>query len=86
MAVTKLMERPFECVLDVESSFNTATIDDIQPMAMREGMCDLPTGDEVLAALSRIKIGKAAGSNGLLPNIVKCCGGPLLDRYLCRMA
>ena len=24
-------------------------------------------------------MGKAAGSNGLLPDIVKCCGGPLLD-------
>ena len=42
-------------------------------------MCDPPTRDEVLAALSRIKVGKAAGSNGLLPDIVKCCGDPLLD-------
>ena len=24
-------------------------------------------------------MGKAAGSNGLLPDIVKCCGGPLQD-------
>ena len=42
-------------------------------------MSDPPTGDEVLAALSRIKVGKAAGSNGLLSDIVKYCGGPLLD-------
>ena len=42
-------------------------------------MCDPPTGDKVLAALSRIKVDKAAGSNGLLPDIVECCGGPLLD-------
>ena len=42
-------------------------------------MSNSPTGDEVLAALSRIKVGKAASNNGLLPDIVKCCGGPLLD-------
>ena len=69
----------FEGVLNVESSFNLATIESIQPMAMREEMCDPPTSDEVVAALSRFKVGKAAGSNGLLPDIMKCCGGPLLD-------
>ena len=42
-------------------------------------MCDPPTSEEVMTALSRIKPGKVAGSNGLLPDIVKCCGGPLLD-------
>ena len=69
----------FEGVLNVESSFNLATIDSIPSMVVRREMCNPPTGDEVLAALSRIKVGKAAGSNGLLPDIVKCCGGPLLD-------
>jgi len=39
-------------------------------------MCDPPTSEEVMTTLSR---GKAAGSNGLLPDIEKCCGGPLLD-------
>ena len=33
----------------------------------------------MLAALSKIKVGKAAGNNGLLSDDVKCCGGPLLD-------
>ena len=69
----------FEGVLNVESSCNLATIDGIQSMATREEMCDPPTSDEVVATLSRIKVGKAAGSNGILPDIVKCCGGPLLD-------
>ena len=44
-------------------------------MAMKEEMGGPPTGDEVVAALLRIKVGKAAGGNGLLPDIVKCCGG-----------
>ena len=60
----------------MESSFNLATTDGIQPMAVRDEMSNPPTGDEILAALLRIKVGKAAGSNGLLPDIVKYCGGP----------
>ena len=42
-------------------------------------MCGPSSSDEVLAALSKIKVGKAAGNNGLLSDDVKCCGGPLLD-------
>ena len=57
---------------------NLATIDGIQLMAVGNEMSSPPTGDEVLAVLSKIKVRKAAGSNGLLPDIVKCCGGPLL--------
>jgi len=69
----------FEGVLNIESSFNVATIDSIKQIAMRRDMCDPPTSEEVMTALSRIKLGKAAGSNGLSPDIVKCCGDPLLD-------
>ena len=67
---------------------SSAAIDCIQLMAVREEISNPPTGDEVLTALT-------AGSNGLLPDIMKCCGGPLLDfivlfgiereRYTCRM-
>jgi len=47
-----------------------ATIELIQPMALSEEMYDPPTGDEAVAALSRLKVGKAAGSNGYLPDIL----------------
>ena len=71
----------FEGILNIESSFNVATIDGIKQVKMREEMCGPPTSDEVLAALSKIKVGKAAGNNGFLPDFVKCCGGPLLDLW-----
>jgi len=48
-------------------------------MAIRREICDPPTREEVMTVLSRIKLGKPAGSNGLLPDILKCRGGPLLD-------
>jgi len=54
----------FEGVFYVESSFN------ITNSIIREEKCDPPTGDEGITALSRLKVGKAAGSNGLLPDIV----------------
>jgi len=31
------------------------TIESFQPMALREEKCDPPTGDEVVATLSRLK-------------------------------
>ena len=44
-------------------------------MATMEEMYDPLNGDELLAALSRIKVEKAADSNGFLPDIVvaNCC-------------
>ena len=72
----------FEGALNVESSFNLATIDGIQSMAIREEMGGPPTGDEVVAALSRIKVGKAAGGNGLLSDIVnKVLWWPIVGFY-----
>ena len=94
------MEGSFEGVLNIKSSFNVVTIDDIKQIAIRREMCDPPTSEERMIALLRIKPGKAAGSNGLLPDVLKCCGSPLLYVYysvivwysveretdLCRMA
>jgi len=57
----------FEDVRNIESSFNVVTIDGIKQMAMRREMCD---------ALSRIKLGR---QQVVMADIVKCCGGPLLD-------
>ena len=42
-------------------------------------MCDPPCKGEILRALGRLLVGKTGGSNGLLPDLIKCCGGPLID-------
>jgi len=62
--------------LTQRASLMWPTIDGIKQMAIKREMCDPPTSEEVMTALSRIKPQKIAGSNGLLLDIVKCCGGP----------
>jgi len=36
----------------------------------------------VLGSLGHLTMGKAGGVNGLLPDVLKCCGGPLLKYTL----
>ena len=38
-----------------------------------------PDEDEILRALKKLTVGRAIGMNGLLPDVLKCCGEPLLD-------
>ena len=41
-----------------------------------------PSEDEVFEALERTKSGKAGGKNGVLPEMIKCCGANLLDHLV----
>ena len=41
-----------------------------------------PTEDEVLEALGKLKEKKAAGKNGILPEMVKGCGGWMMEYIL----
>ena len=42
-------------------------------------MSDPPCKYEILRALGRLSVGKAGSDNGLLPDLIKCCDGPLMD-------
>ena len=35
-----------------------------------------------MKALGQLAVGKAGGINDLFPDVLKCCGGPLLDYIL----
>ena len=37
-----------------------------------------------MRSLELLTVGKAGGINGLLPDVLKCCDGPLLD-YILRL-
>ncbi len=43
---------------------------------------EVPNEEELLAALSKLKIGKAGGKSGVLPELVLYGGGGLWDRML----
>ena len=40
---------------------------------------ELPTEEEVITALSKLKGGKSGGQSGILPEMLKCCSGELMD-------
>ena len=37
-----------------------------------------PDRNEILRALGQLTVGRAGGINGLLPDVLNCCGGPLI--------
>ena len=47
-------------------------------LEVREELCVPPSDDEVLAAMSTLRSGKAGGKFGVLPDMLKCCGANLL--------
>ena len=56
-----------------------AALDDVQQYPIRSELAEPPDRDEILGALGRLAVGKVGGINGLLPDVLKCCGGPLLE-------
>ena len=61
-------------VLNVQSRYVEDTVSSVQLMAVREELGMPPSEDEILAAMSSLKGGKAGGKNGVLPEMLKCCG------------
>ena len=51
-------------------------------LSLRHELSEPPDRDEILRALGKLTLGRAGGMNGLLPDVLKCCGGPLLDYIL----
>ena len=71
-----------EGVLNVIGSSNQGALDGVEQFPLRSGLVEPPDKDEILGALGRLAVGRAGGLNGLLPDVLKCCGGPLLDYIL----
>ena len=42
-------------------------------------LADRPTKEEEIEAIGKLKGGKAGGRNGILPEMVKSCGGETMD-------
>ena len=72
----------FEGILNVISSSKQATLDAVEQLPLGHELSEPPDRDEILRALGRLTVGRAGGINGLLPDVLKCCGGPLLDYIL----
>ena len=42
-------------------------------------LADPPTEEEVFEAIGKLKGGKVGGINGIVPEMVKSCGGEIMD-------
>ena len=76
--------RHFTGILNVRSRFNQTELDKIKQRPLRTHLADLPSLDELETAVGKIKNGKAGGSSGILPEMVKiaCLDTDLLERLL----
>ena len=74
----------FSHVLNIPSQFVEETVSSVAFMRVREELSEPPSEDEILVAMGTVtlKSGKACGKNGVLPEMLKCCGVSMLDRLV----
>ena len=72
----------FTTVLNIPSQFNPAEIDRIHQRDVDNNLADRPTLREWSNAVSRLRNGTAGGQYGILPELLKCGGNPLLEFIL----
>ena len=64
----------FEGVLN---AYDQATLDAVEQLPLRHELSEPPDRNETLRALGKLTLDRAGDLNGLLPDGLKCCGGPL---------
>ena len=69
----------FNTVLNTSSVFSNEVVDSFSSYAIHDELAHVPTLQEVRDALSMIAGGKAGGSSGILPEMVKVCSDELLQ-------
>ena len=80
-AVTARWCRHFTKVLNVVSVFSPVGIDRMPTLEMRRDLNDPPTSEEFQRALSKLRLRKAGGDSGVLPEML-VFGGPVLHTVL----
>ena len=66
----------------MKSSFLADAVDEVLNHLIHDSLDDPPSEDEVIEALMKMNCGKAGGKNGVLPELLKCCGECLLDQVV----
>ena len=73
----------FHGVLNVRSSYDVGVVNAVSDeYPVRSELADPPTEEEVMEAMGKLKLGKAGGKSGILPEMVRGCGGELMDYIL----
>jgi len=71
----------FSWVLNVTSQCNRELLDEMPSWETMQSLDDPPTSDELVAAMDKMKWGKAGGRTDILPELI-VCGGPELQHCL----
>ena len=67
-------------MLNIRSSYLADVTDEVPDCPVDESLDVPPSDDEIQEALGKMKSGKAGGKNGILPDMLKCCGARLLEQ------
>ena len=70
-------------MLNVVSQFDECELDLVERHEVDSSLADLPDEEDVKLALSQVKNGKAAGSSGILPEMLKV--GQMSHEFLCML-
>ena len=76
--------RHFTKILNIQSEFSAEELERVRQRPVRQDMEELPSEEELLRAVGKLKNGKAGGESGILPEMVKaaCCEPDFLDKWL----
>ena len=68
--------RHFNNILNVQSGFDMEELETVTQRQLKPEMAELPTEDELLNAIKKVKNGRAGGESSILPEMVKaaCIG------------
>ena len=81
MDLKQLWYEHFKRVLNVTSQCEQHLIDEMPSWEGMQCLDDLPSSAELVAAMAKMKWGKAEGRTGILPELI-LCGGPQLHHQL----
>ena len=80
----------FTGILNIQSPFNNIEVEKVRQRPPRQELAEIPTMEDLLEAVNKLKNGKAGGKSGVLPEMLKAaCGdnevAEMLLKLLCRV-
>jgi len=76
--------RHFSKILNVQSDFDMEELSRVRQRPTRSEMTEVPSEEEVMNAVAKLRNGKAGGESGILPEMVKaaCCEEEFVNKLL----
>ena len=72
----------FNFLFNISSDVSQEVLDNVMQLPLREELDLPPSEEEVLDSLNSISGNKSGGKNGVQSEMLKCCGGGLMEYLL----